>query len=131
MSSWQPIETAPKDGTEILVWDGNEHQILWWLDSVGWVGDDDFTDKLPTHWQPLPAPPDHSTSSPDTRIRGLQVDADGILWLILNAPSGKQAMVNLTRIGCQCAVMGQQIVADAINEIAAAHHNPSSTTTID
>ncbi len=62
MNDWQPIETAPKDGTEILTWDGNEHQILWWLDAVGWVGDDDFLDKLPTYWQPLPEPPALLTS---------------------------------------------------------------------
>lgn len=74
---WQPISTAPKDGTEILAWtdtregDQNlldyvngvcegEHlscvQIIYWAD--GWkrlkIGE-------PTHWQPLPNPPSAST----------------------------------------------------------------------
>jgi hypothetical protein len=59
-AAWQPIETAPKDGSEILVArPGGEFQSggvdkdrwqrrAWWK-SAG--------DNQPTHWQPLPAPP--------------------------------------------------------------------------
>ena len=71
--NWQPIETAPKDGTQILLCQEN------WGPWVGWWGthdggrDDwwfldpsvDSRDKLncwlltsgPTHWMPLPEPP--------------------------------------------------------------------------
>jgi len=64
---WQPIETAPKDGTEILAYYGQEGrgQILilawdenWWGPGNGdWVlnGEKDYA--TPTHWMPLPAPP--------------------------------------------------------------------------
>ncbi|MCJ2084514.1 DUF551 domain-containing protein [Methylobacterium sp. E-005] len=65
---WRPIETAPKDGTEILI--ANEFcraQIAWWLpeghafeceNGPTWVIPSGRGGKLyPTHWMPLPAPP--------------------------------------------------------------------------
>jgi hypothetical protein len=70
MSDWQPIETAPKDGREILVKLGSlecavsfrahsrsdecsQHQL-----SLGpcWRSMTGFPIK-PTHWMPLPEPP--------------------------------------------------------------------------
>lgn len=96
MSDWQPIETAPKDGTVILVYspeavDVDEHVRRWperstlnvvqarWCapqypdEEGGWYApmfslyfgpwddpstDIDPVDVTPTHWQPLPAPPE-------------------------------------------------------------------------
>lgn len=58
---WQPIETAPKDGTFILVavpGDVKTHiMLVWWVD--GWCFDMTKTPitGTPTHWQPLPKPP--------------------------------------------------------------------------
>ena len=57
MDNWQPIETAPKDGTEILAWDGIEHKIARWDEPSGWFLSD-WMRCYPTHWQPLPAPPE-------------------------------------------------------------------------
>ncbi len=67
---WQDIATAPKDGTEILVWDGGFQYVAWIGDTHAapsgdkdWVfgapgGDyDEFPIVEPTHWTPLPPPP--------------------------------------------------------------------------
>lgn len=64
--SWQPIATAPKDGTDILVMTGETMHVVRWENVHGdfdyWVVDDNkhgpFTlrGKEPTHWMPLPEP---------------------------------------------------------------------------
>lgn len=58
---WQPIETAPKDGTEVLIFDGANRTVgyfnrYWSLSVMGaYAEDDEIYD--PTHWMPLPEPP--------------------------------------------------------------------------
>jgi len=66
---WQPIETAPKDGTVIIVygkfpykvnvqtvfyqtaaWESDEFKAGWTNASSSWLAD-------VTHWMPLPEPP--------------------------------------------------------------------------
>lgn len=76
---WQPIETAPRDESDILVFvpdphhhlddpPGRMHVACWssYLmgEERGWVLDVDidegrcvFVGNEPTHWRPLPAPP--------------------------------------------------------------------------
>lgn len=57
---WQPIETAPKNGTRLLAcWDINEpsYGVVWWEDG-SWVEyDADNRVSDPTHWRPLPVSP--------------------------------------------------------------------------
>ena len=60
-SPWQPIETKPRDHFPVLVY-GLYGQLVAFLD-VTWMwwpfpaGEDGPLDYVPTHWQPLPAPP--------------------------------------------------------------------------
>lgn len=91
MSDWQDISTAPKDGRAVLLFGGAPE-----LDSdysgeafpspmvAGWWEDDNqggswrycsydsgyYGDwKKPTHWQPLPAPPDSILTPPASQAR--------------------------------------------------------------
>jgi hypothetical protein len=70
---WQPIETAPRDGTSILVaggtitWHGpgttvtlEEVSHVNWDGAGWWVGNDEDGEHIscePTHWMPLPQKP--------------------------------------------------------------------------
>ncbi len=74
MSEWRPIETAPKDGTPVLVWDESmgsnkrdgcddrRYAIGYvrcgWATPHGTWGNRNNSHCSPTHWQPLPAPPE-------------------------------------------------------------------------
>jgi hypothetical protein len=72
MVDWMPIEGAPKDGTIIIISNGQWVDTGWWSTSVwiggssnaGWVTDDErefgIVHKDVTHWQPLPSPPDQT-----------------------------------------------------------------------
>ena len=57
---WQPIETAPTDGTPILgARQGSKwQQVLYWDDGcdAGWYSSAG-REHHPSHWQPLPEPP--------------------------------------------------------------------------
>jgi len=54
---WQPIETAPKDGTHVWVsWPNTIQGEAWYLDGF-WHEHEYRDDVAPTHWRPLPAPP--------------------------------------------------------------------------
>lgn len=76
MNDWQPIETAPRDGTSILLWTASGPVIGWWETGREFLNSPHFNDwskgmlgegtghdmgfdrvYAPTHWLPLPAPP--------------------------------------------------------------------------
>ena len=67
---WQPISTAPRDGTHILLSCGPEVWFGWWQDRKKHAGEWVFADPDcaegingwiagygPTYWHPLPPPP--------------------------------------------------------------------------
>lgn len=65
---WQSIETAPRDGTEVWAFNGEQARMRWiegpgyalwvWVDAL--LEDADPSPDQPTHWQPLPATPGSS-----------------------------------------------------------------------
>jgi alpha-galactosidase/6-phospho-beta-glucosidase family protein len=73
MMEWQPISTAPKDGTRIDLWGinhlhyakpGQRRVNVGWGTVRDWMGNerDDWQtwrseDFEPTHWMPIPKPP--------------------------------------------------------------------------
>jgi len=76
MSKWLPIESAPKDGENVMLYAPTENYEV----CIGWYGDttkkwfacgseatasdgagDWQTVYQPTHWMPLPAPPTDAT----------------------------------------------------------------------
>jgi hypothetical protein len=58
MNEWQPIETAPKDGSEILTFGSIGIMVVFWRDGF-WREKANFLGlrNPPTHWMPLPNPP--------------------------------------------------------------------------
>jgi hypothetical protein len=73
LGAWSPIETAPRDGTTVLLWEQYEDEPFigsWhnfrsrWVASTTHYGTDDnacvvdsvYSDGV-TNWMPLPAPP--------------------------------------------------------------------------
>jgi hypothetical protein len=66
---WQPIATAPKDGTWVLVMTTHwpHAEVSHWgntfssVETFAWTNDE-YTCK-PTHWQPLPSPPADGTKA--------------------------------------------------------------------
>ncbi len=73
MTEWQPIETAPKDGTRVRLAHSLDPQSLTMNSKFGtygmfqedkWVCNNAFVcvDHImrwePTHWMPIPAPPE-------------------------------------------------------------------------
>lgn len=94
---WQPIETAPKDGTPILIFDptqGGPGDAAWMVDgrsapllfddrrfAIGywrvwknggeWMwGNRNSSRVSPTHWMPLPSPPAASRPAPEPAASG-------------------------------------------------------------
>ena len=61
MSEWEPIESAPRiELAEIILWNGKAVCAgTWWEGS--WSTLHDYIDPQPTHWMPVPNPPQVTT----------------------------------------------------------------------
>lgn len=67
VTGWQPIETAPKDGTWVILFTPAGVQCGYWGGSyfgrdMAWLqyahrSDYEEVEGVPTHWMPLPEPP--------------------------------------------------------------------------
>jgi hypothetical protein len=63
VSNWQPIETAPKDGTIVLGCSGtgDDYEVyeMAWIENVEFTWTDPHYGGVygPTHWMPRPRPP--------------------------------------------------------------------------
>ena len=66
---WMPIETAPKDGSEILGYlfeDYSPQPIYWAEGALGWYSDVTCKYVSPTHWMPLPNLPEQDSENQET-----------------------------------------------------------------
>lgn len=90
VGKWQPIESAPKDGTRILLgysthiftgvwavcgeWDDERYTKLrrgYWKHEMHFAGVLAMRSNPPTHWQPLPEPPDTTAARERGQERGV------------------------------------------------------------
>lgn len=66
LTEWQPIETAPKDGTSILLFEPPELGRFvgyWNTPRQAFAAVLSVKERQPTHWMPLPHPPRDEQSS--------------------------------------------------------------------
>ncbi len=67
--AWQGMDSAPKDGTLVLVWSsgtGKWPRLAKWCSALtpGWWGLDHAQTGSPMFWMPLPASPDATAETP-------------------------------------------------------------------
>ena len=109
--TWQPIETAPKDGSRVLVYDhgwcGGGPRIAvsqWipyrhrdgrgeWRTTGGFAGVTDAT-----HWMPLPEPPSLTATPPSPDVERLRLQAREISRLLAGAGVGSCSLTEGVRV---------------------------------
>jgi hypothetical protein len=56
---WEPIETAPTDGVELLLWNGKTILVGSYVPTVNqWYASGQGVIIMPTHWMFFPLPPE-------------------------------------------------------------------------
>lgn len=112
---WKPIETAPKDGTPILVTDSfiyrndpkkKQHHVyraVFWNDEGGWeiYNDGEVIDEDgPTYWMPLVEPGSASPAAPDVALQEsplVDMSEEAVIARCLPQPQAQGALT-----GCAC-----------------------------
>ena len=143
LACWQPIETAPKDGTLIDLWlpksrtrttrcywgrpqhacGENEGYCDACPDHDGWVDGEDFvlgyTSEKPSHWMPMPAAPDapETSVSPKYLIISDERRTHGMVWFY--APDSKGYTVCTARAGRFTEAEAAAILAGTSGELSA------------
>ena len=93
-AGWRPIETAPKDGTHVLIYNGHWHITAW--EANQWRPIHTYNSLVmgATHWMPLPAPPQapESNHTPDWPTGYCHAVNGNCLWFDcpLRSPGGPQ-----------------------------------------
>lgn len=135
-AGWLPIESAPKDGTDILIWCapwscGSEARYI--EDEGWWLANNHPTDhwgdqKYPTHWQPLPAPPGASASTPQPGMVTVpSQDAKRLDWLERMHTLHQSVEILYVVDGYEVIVMHE----DGITKLSETVHGDSLRTAID
>ena len=74
---WQPMETAPKEGQFLVYMPTDKRQsiqVAKWHPNVKVIGNVfAFDAQPPTHWMPLPAPPQAAIEGPNAGVTGAEL----------------------------------------------------------
>lgn len=142
-AGWRPIETAPKDGTHVLVWpptwNGLSSCARWDADEYAkrprplWRRNDDLGRVLvsrgtaPTHWMPLPAPPTPAAvQPPDDAARFRWLDEHALTVDMVADPD------NLVQVWCNDKAPHRgRTLRDAVDAAMAAEVQPEAEPTSD
>ena len=139
---WQPIETAPKDGTAIIVYGQWAAEIGDWADDppsvgvaysngTGWfsIHADYYSVTCDaTHWMPLPNPPGHVADAGKADETVWICDEHGMRKSITAGPCVIEGNTVTSSNGVAIRVSNIELASNAIREFV--RYTPISPTTI-
>lgn len=109
---WQPIETAPKDGAEILAWYTKRpfwsvRVVRYDYEDASWSTCGPLPLRQPTHWQPLPTPPgaEHPASAEQPAPTGEGTDVVLDLVAAIANDRGPRDLIRVVVTG-YCKALG-------------------------